>query len=127
VQEITAKLEGVRDPVSGQRAVFKCYPAATCYSGPCRDEGPDLVVGYNRGYRASWQTALGKVPQGLFETNRKRWSGDHCMASDLLPGIVVGNRKPVRREGLRLEDVTATLLAAYGIPKPPEYTGKSIL
>jgi predicted AlkP superfamily phosphohydrolase/phosphomutase len=127
VQEIAAKLEGVRDPVSGQRAVFKCYPAATCYSGPCRDEGPDLVVGYNRGYRASWQTALGKVPQGLFETNRKRWSGDHCMASDLLPGIVVGNRKPVRREGLRLEDVTATLLAAYGIPKPPEYTGKSIL
>lgn len=127
VQEIAARLEGVRDPANGGKAVFKCYPAAECYSGPCRDEGPDLIVGYNRGYRASWQTALGKVPEELFETNRKKWSGDHCMASDLLPGIVVGTRRPVKRDGLRLEDITTTILKAYGIPKPPGYTGKSIL
>ncbi len=127
VEEIAAKLESVTDPASGRKDVFKCYPAGRCYSGPYRDQGPDLIVGYNRGYRASWQTALGKVPEGFFETNRRKWSGDHCMAADLLPGMVVVNRSPARRQGLRLEDITATVLAAYGIPRPPGYTGESIL
>lgn len=126
-EEIAAKLEDVTDPASGRKAVFKCYSAGRCYAGPYRDQGPDLIVGYNRGYRASWQTALGKVPEELFDTNRKKWSGDHCMAADLLPGIVVVNRRPARLAGLRLEDITATVLAAYGISRPPEYTGASIL
>ncbi|MEW6444348.1 MAG: alkaline phosphatase family protein [bacterium] len=127
VDEIASKLEGATDPLTGQPAVLKCYKARECYSGAHRDAGPDLIVGYNRGCRASWQTALGKIPHALFETNGKKWSGDHCMAADLLPGILVSNRPLKAHPGVRLEDVTATILAALGVPSPPEYTGRSLL
>jgi hypothetical protein len=35
---------------------------------------PDLFVGYHRGYRTSWQTALGAVPQA------SDFGGDHGRA-----------------------------------------------
>ena len=38
------------------------------------------MIGYNAGYRASWQTSLGGVPATLIEDNRQLWSGDHCVA-----------------------------------------------
>jgi hypothetical protein len=89
--------------------------------------GPDLIVGYNRGYRASWQTALGKIPNNLYETNRNKWSGDHCMAAELLPGMLLINRPVNRSKGVDLRDLTATILAAFELPQPPEMQGRSIL
>ena len=48
---------------------------------------PDLIVGYARGFRASWETALGGVPARTAEPNRKKWSGDHCIDATEVPGI----------------------------------------
>jgi len=127
VDEIASRLEKERDPLTGQRPVVKGYRGYEVYSGPYRNQGPDLVVGYNRGYRASWQTALGKVPKGWYETNDKKWSGDHCMASDILPGMLLVNRKAPGGADASLCDVTATILAAMDIPLPREMEGKSIL
>ena len=53
---------------------------------------PDLLVGFRRGYRASWQTALGAVPREVLEDNTQAWIGDHCMASDQVPGVLFSNR-----------------------------------
>ena len=47
------------------------------------------MIGYNAGYRASWQTSLGGVPATLIEDNRQLWSGDHCVASELVPGVLL--------------------------------------
>jgi len=57
-------------------------------------ETPDLVVGYERGYRASWQTTLGAVPIELLEPNRQKWSGDHCIDPALVPGVLFANFTP---------------------------------
>ncbi len=127
VEEIASRLERCLDPVTGARPVLKAYRTRTCYAGPARDEGPDVIVGYNRGYRASWQTALGKVPRNLIETNDKKWSGDHCMAPGILPGMLLANRRLHGTEGADLRDVTATLLAAFGIPTPPEMDGRPLV
>ncbi|MEW6658122.1 MAG: alkaline phosphatase family protein [Thermodesulfobacteriota bacterium] len=55
---------------------------------------PDLVVGYAAGYRTSWQTALGEAPGGdCIEDNLAKWSGDHCCAPQLVPGIFLSNQK----------------------------------
>jgi hypothetical protein len=51
-------------------------------------DAPDLVVGYAPGYRASWQTALGGVPEQLIVPNDRRWSGDHCIEPSQVPGIL---------------------------------------
>lgn len=126
-EEIALKLEGLEDPETGKRTVVKAYKASESYSGPYERKGPDIVVGYNRGYRASWQTALGKIPKHWYETNDKKWSGDHCMASDLLPGILLTNQKVRRPAEASLCDITATILASFGIPIPEDMDGKDIL
>ena len=127
VDEIASRLEGVADPLTGKRAVVKAYKAGACFAGPYKQDGPDIIVGYNRGVRASWQTALGKIPRVLFETNVKKWSGDHCMAPDILPGILLTNRKVRRPAEACLHDVTATLLDAFDIPLPRRLSGHTLI
>jgi predicted AlkP superfamily phosphohydrolase/phosphomutase len=62
------------------------------YSGPYTRLGPDLVVGYASGYRASAETGLGKVPSVSLEANTDHWGADHCMDSDVVPGVIFANR-----------------------------------
>jgi predicted AlkP superfamily phosphohydrolase/phosphomutase len=62
------------------------------YSGPYTRFGPDLVVGYAPGYRASPETGLGKVPAISLEPNTDHWGADHCMDSDTVPGVIFANR-----------------------------------
>ena len=57
--------------------------------GPYRDNGADLVVGYNAGYCASWDSAVGRVSDSVFADNTKAWSGDHCIDPRLVAGRVV--------------------------------------
>ncbi len=62
------------------------------YSGPYARFGPDLIVGYAPGYRASAETGLGKVPAVALEANHDHWSADHCMDADVVPGVIFANR-----------------------------------
>jgi predicted AlkP superfamily phosphohydrolase/phosphomutase len=62
------------------------------YTGPYTRFGPDLVVGYAPGYRASSETGLGKVPSLSLEPNTDHWGADHCMDADVVPGVIFANR-----------------------------------
>jgi predicted AlkP superfamily phosphohydrolase/phosphomutase len=126
VKELISKLESITDPENGERVISKAYAAREAYHGPYVDQAPDIIVGYNRHYRASWATPLGRMPKVLFEDNREMWGADHCMDPALLPGILLSNRK-VRMEEPSLCDLTATILSAFDIDTPPEIVGKNIL
>ncbi len=72
-----------------QQSVVKVvYDSEKIYAGNANQDAPDLIVGYQPGYRASWQTTLGAVPSVLIEANYSKWSGDHCIASDEVPGVL---------------------------------------
>jgi len=62
------------------------------YSGPYTRFGPDLVVGYAPGYRASAETGLGKIPALVIERNSDHWGADHCMDAEVVPGVIFANR-----------------------------------
>lgn len=126
VEEIAKGLERATDPKTGVRPILKAYRPNKRYHGMRQDDGPDVIVGYNGGYRASWQTALGKIPKEWYENNLNKWSGDHCMAPDILPGILLMNRK-VRAVRPCLYDLTATILSTFDIPTPSDMRGTSIL
>ena len=96
------------------------------YRGPRSAEGPDMVVGYNSGYGCSDESTLGEITETTIEDNESRWSGSHLMAPEVVPGILVINRK-LSGGGHDLTDLTATLLSHYGIEKLPEMTGEPIL
>lgn len=62
------------------------------YTGPYTRFGPDLLVGYADGFRASAETGLGKIPETPIEPNLDHWGADHCMDADIVPGVIFANR-----------------------------------
>ena len=124
-REIVEKLEGLRDPDTGEVAITSVYDTKEIMSGPYADGAPDLIIGYNVGYRASWDAAVGKSSEAVLEDNLKSWSGDHCIDYKLVPGVIFTNRKVVAdRPGLI--DVGPSILDLFGVKIPDFMMGKSI-
>lgn len=125
LNSIAEKLLAFRDEKTGQQVVDKVYFPEKAFRGRNLKDSPDLFVGFRRGYRASWQTALGAVPKTLIDDNTEAWIGDHCMASDEVPGVLLANRK-IRAADPQLYDVTATILDQFGVPKPQAMIGRPV-
>jgi predicted AlkP superfamily phosphohydrolase/phosphomutase len=124
-REIAQRLSALVDPETGSDAIKTVYQAPNVYVGPYRDRAPDLVVGYQHGYRASWETTIGRTTAEVFHTNRKAWSGDHCIDPSLVPGVLFCNR-PIETENPRLMDIGPTVLNLFGVPVPAYMDGKPL-
>ncbi len=126
VREIAGKLEALTDPKTGERPVLKAFLGREVYHGAHVDQAPDIVLGYNRGYRISWESPLGGFPREVLEDNTQKWSGDHMSDPAVLPGIAFANRK-FTAEAPTLHDLTASVLGVFGVQKPREMTGVDVL
>ena len=124
-EEIAQKLTSLMDPQRNTEAVKQVYNAQKIYSGPYKNEAPDLLVGYKVGYRASWETAVGQVTEKVFHDNTKAWSGDHCIDRSLVPGVLFCNRK-INTEQPRIIDVGPTVLDLFGVDVPQHMDGKPL-
>ncbi len=78
-EELMEKLNGLRDGETGEVSINKIYDRDKIPPGPYIVNCPDFIVGYNEGYRVSWDSVTGIVNSTIFEDNRKAWSGDHCI------------------------------------------------
>ncbi len=123
--EIANGLEAARDPQSGEKFISRVYFGENIFSGAYKNDGPDIFVGFNTGYRASWQTALGGVPAVFIENNNKKWSGDHLIDPALVPGVIWLNKK-VELKSPSITDIAPTVLEQYGIPSPKEMQGMAL-
>jgi len=111
-KELAAKLKAWKDD-DGTPVIHNVYTREEIFWGEHADEAPDLFIGFNDGYRASWQTALGAAPAVAVEDNAKKWSGDHLIDPNLVPGILLSNQK-IENEHPTLYDLTPTILRAIG-------------
>ena len=118
-EELAARLTGLVDPDTSDIAIREVFDLARLYAGPYLQNGPDLLVGYNAGYRISWDTASGIVAGPVFQDNVKPWSGDHSVDPRLVPGVFFCSRA-VGRDDLALIDIAPTALRLFGI-EPPAY------
>lgn len=123
--EIVGKLSGLCDPQTGESAIRRVYDKESAYAGPYRETAPDLVVGYQRGYRVDWDTAIGKVTGSVFHDNTRAWSGDHCIDPELIPGVFFSSRR-VTSESPRLMDLAPTALRLFGVDVPKYMDGKPL-
>jgi predicted AlkP superfamily phosphohydrolase/phosphomutase len=123
---IANELTGLPDADRGEVAVRSAVVREDAYQGPYCDEAADVLVHYARGYRSSWSTALGGVLEEVFEDNTRKWSGDHIVDPEVVPGVLFMNR-PFRKEQVRLEDMAPTVLDALGLAKCPEMQGDTVL
>ncbi len=125
VREIAKKLEQYKDPKTGKKVVLSAFVAKDVYSGQAVEEAPDIILGFNSDYRISWASPLGRLPKNIIENNKEKWSGDHCAAPQVVPGILFCNRK-IKSSSPALYDLTATILKIFNIDKPKQMIGKPI-
>lgn len=124
--EIVEKLSGVVDPLNGSPVITQVYYPEKIYSGPFVNMAPDLVVGFQRGYRISDEAVLGKFPQGIVGNRTDKWSADHCLDPAVVPGILLTNRScSVPDPGIW--DIAPSILNAFGLKPPPSMTGRAVL
>jgi predicted AlkP superfamily phosphohydrolase/phosphomutase len=123
---LARELSGLRDPATSEVAITRAIDTAAAFPGPYADEGPDLLVCYNRGYRSSWDCAMGRVTEEVFEDNNKPWSGDHCMDPELVPGVLFSNRR-LKVEKPDIKDIAPTVLGLFGVPVPAYMKGKRLV
>ncbi len=123
--KMTEGLLAIRDPKTGQPVVKEVYRTDEIYSGPHVSEAPDLIVGYHRGYRASWATTLGRMTKNVLSDNDHAWSADHCVAADQVPGVIFANR-PIVKSAPSLIDLAPTILTLFDVTVPKSMTGSSL-
>lgn len=126
-REIAEKLTSLADfRHQNAPAIKSVYNSLELYSGPYRQNAPDLLVGYCPGYRASWETAVGQVTQEVFHENTKAWSGDHCIDASFVPGVLFSNRT-IETDHPRLMDIGPTVLKLFGVDIPSYMDGKPLI
>jgi len=124
--ELSEKLLKLRDPVSGAPVIKHVYRADEIYSGPKVDKAPDLLIGFYRGYRASWATTLGDMTdEAIVTDNRSAWSADHCIDATEVPGVIFAN-KPIKRPDPSLIDLAPTILELFDVDVPEQMKGGSV-
>jgi predicted AlkP superfamily phosphohydrolase/phosphomutase len=117
--ELKQKLEALRDPASGAPVIKEAFLTRKIHSGPYADMAPELLIGYHKGFRHSWDCATGAVSESVFTDNTKSWSGDHCVDPRLVPGVLWCNRK-IDVDDPALLDIAPTVLDLFGV-QPPRY------
>jgi predicted AlkP superfamily phosphohydrolase/phosphomutase len=121
--ELKERLEAVVD-VNGASVIRGVYRSDQIYSGGATALAPDLIVGYRRGYRASWATCLGDLTDEVLLDNDQAWSADHCADALEVPGVLFCNRS-VRSANPALVDVAPSILAEFGLPAASSMSGRS--
>jgi len=126
-RELAARLEAVIDPETGQHPVSRVFLREQVYRTYDPQLIPDLIVTTSEGYRLSWQSALGGMPDRLFEDNDRVWSGDHCtLDPDVVPGVLFSSL-PLKRRQLSMIDVYPTVMKLLSVEPPEVLTGQPFL
>jgi len=118
MKKLSEAMAQFRDPANGRQVV-------EVLSETHAELGPDMIVGYGRTYRGSWQTALGAVPPAVLEDNTDAWIGDHCINPDDVPGVLLSNRA-LGAATPGLKDVTVTILGLFGAGPGRGMSGRSV-
>jgi len=124
--EIAARIREFRDPDNGAPVIQGVYRREDIFKGPQLEHAPDLQLSFYDGYRTSWQTSLGAVPESIVVANLKKWSGDHCASdSSDTQGILLSNRR-IEGHGHSITDIAPTVIRLFDMPVPSEIDGKPI-
>ncbi|MFT5285965.1 MAG: putative AlkP superfamily phosphohydrolase/phosphomutase [Planctomycetota bacterium] len=121
-KEIADKLEKLVDPKTGDRVVKEAFHTKKLHSGPYADMAPEILVGYEKNFRHSWDCATGSVSEEIFSDNTKSWSGDHCVDPRLVPGVFWCNRE-INTDTPNILDMAPTAMDLFGLPIPKYMQG----
>lgn len=56
-------------------------------------QAPDLILGFYKGTRSSWDSAIGAITPEILKKRSYKWSGDHLFDPTEVPGVLFSNQK----------------------------------
>ncbi len=123
LRKISQELLNVCDE-DGQPVISHVYRSQTLYHGPNSEKAPDLLVGYRKGYRVSWTSALGQRGQQLLKSNTSHWTGDHLMDPMQVPGVIFSSRRVAKDASLL--DIAPSILDYFGVAPSQGMSGRTL-
>jgi len=132
---IVSGLSGIADPATQREAIRHVSRRDEIYSGSYAVDAPDLLVNFRPGFRVSWQSAVGGFADSLIEDNKRKWSGDHIIDPEAVPGILFMNTRPAAprtadfAKGVTpsIIDLAPTILNHLEVPVPEIMEGSSLI
>jgi predicted AlkP superfamily phosphohydrolase/phosphomutase len=125
-QAIQTGLSEFPDSEANRPAIRSVSCREELYSGRFIGNSPDLLVNFYPGFRVSWRTAVGGFANSLLEDNKRRWSGDHIVDPESVPGILFMNRR-AQHNHAQIIDLAPTILNYLGVPVPQSMEGRCLL
>jgi len=120
---IINKLEGLTDPISGERIVERIATRESLYQGPYAERAPDLVVQLSYDYRPGFSPLRKRLV--YYDVGDRIQSGEHR-----LEGLLIAGGPPIKSgrlaRDLFIQDVTPTILYLLNTPIPETYDGRLI-
>jgi predicted AlkP superfamily phosphohydrolase/phosphomutase len=126
LDELERDLLAMVDERTGANPISLIYQTRDQFAGPHLGEGPDIIVGYSRGYRYSWDGPLGEFGPDIIVDNDDEWSGDHTNDYRLVPGVLLTNQR-ISLEAPALHDLTVAVLDEFGVAPLPEMIGEDTI
>ncbi len=125
---IQSGLADFADKQTQRAAIRNVSRREDLYTGAFAADAPDLLVNFNPGFRVSWHTPVGGFANSLIEDNMRRWSGDHIVDPEAVPGILFMNRALSRNSAApQIIDLAPTILSHLGVPVPNSMEGVSLI
>lgn len=126
ITEIIGKLAELKDEKNEKRVITRLYRGSEIYHGKNTENAPDIMIGFEPGYRMSWQTAIGGAAKDVITENDRQWKGDHLVDRSHVPGVLFANFR-IEKENPSLMDIAPTILEILNIDIPEEMDGEPLV
>lgn len=114
LKEISEKLSKAVDPLTG-RTFVRGVPKEEVFHGDKLQYSPDILCAYDLGYRVADESILGEILDVTVRPRTDKWSADHCMSPEHVPGILISNSE-ISKPAPHITDLAPTILNAFGVP-----------
>ncbi len=92
-KELIDKLMEETNPETGSKIMKHVYTREEMGVSQDDNYAPDLVLGFYKGIRSSWDSAIGATTPDAIQKRTYKWSGDHLFDPTEVPGVLFSNRK----------------------------------
>lgn len=125
-KEMIPKLLELTNEENGQKIIKKVYARKELQVKDSDINAPDLFIGFYKGARSSWDTAIGAAPESVVKRRESKWSGDHLYDPSEVPGVLLINKK-LNIKNPRIVDIIPTVLDIFKAPLPKAIDGINLI
>ena len=113
-KELVSSFTNLSNPETGSKVVKHTYTREEMKIKEGNQNAPDLILGFYKGIRSSWDSAIGATTPEMIVKRESKWSGDHLFDPTEVPGVLFSNKK-MNLKNPGITDVVAKVLPLIGV------------